>query len=188
MPLSRVVHCLALVLPVAAASVADPDRSSAAPGEKGRAIPHHHSIVRQSPTPMTNLRALDMPAVGSATARLWSGEAGRTRGIYRLSRRPARGLSPGGPRQRLLSAGREGSAEPRSGPDHRPVPRRHALLSVPHRRLGAAISSTESGAGSLPIDFAIPAMLVHDITTGELRQPARIEARKRYFNSLIQRQ
>jgi hypothetical protein len=31
-------------------------------------------------------------------------------------------------------------------------------------------------------------MLVHDITTGELRQPARIEARKRYFNSLIQRQ
>jgi hypothetical protein len=33
-------------------------------------------------TPMTNLRVLGVPAVGSATARLWS-EAGRTRGIHR---------------------------------------------------------------------------------------------------------
>ncbi|MGH8567876.1 MAG: hypothetical protein ACREXU_07610, partial [Gammaproteobacteria bacterium] len=32
-----------------------------------------------------------------------------------------------------------------------------------------------------PGDFTIPARLVHDITTGELRRPARIAARKGYF-------
>jgi Dolichyl-phosphate-mannose-protein mannosyltransferase len=32
-----------------------------------------------------------------------------------------------------------------------------------------------------PADFTIPARLVHDITTGELRRPARIAARKGYF-------